>query len=84
MLLRRGRIGLDREVGVWVRQALAADRLQPLAVTPEIALAAGSMGDDFPGDPADRIIYATALNSQASLVTRDARLRSFDRQRTIW
>lgn len=83
-LVRRGRIELDREVGLWVRQALIADRMEPLALTAEVAVRAGSLGDGFHGDPADRIVYATARSSESSVVTRDAQMRAFDRQRTIW
>ena len=67
-----------------MRQALIADRMEPLALTAEVAVMAGSLGDGFHGDPADRIVYATARSSESSVVTRDAQMRAFDRQRTIW
>jgi PIN domain nuclease of toxin-antitoxin system len=38
----------------------------------------------FEGDPADRVIYATARATDALLVTRDERLRSFDPKLTVW
>jgi len=85
MLVRRGRISLDRDVAVWVRQALAHARVREQPLTTEIALAAGRLdGSDFPGDPADRFIYATAEAARARLVTRDEQIRRFDARTTVW
>lgn len=83
-LARRRRIGLDRTPANWVAAALGGRAIEASAVTPEIAVAAGSLPDDFPGDPADRIIYATAIAAGAALVTRDATIGRFDRRRTVW
>jgi PIN domain nuclease of toxin-antitoxin system len=84
-LVRRGRISLDRDAGAWVRQALAHARVIPQPLIPEVAVAAGLLdGDGFPGDPADRFIYATARAQRAPLVTRDERIRGFDARNTVW
>jgi PIN domain nuclease of toxin-antitoxin system len=83
-LARRGRIALDRDVEAWIGQALAGQRVESVPLTAEIATTAGLLDERFPGDPADRIIYATARASSAPLITRDRALRSFDPQRTIW
>jgi PIN domain nuclease of toxin-antitoxin system len=84
-LVRRRRISLDRDVAAWVRQALAFARVTPQLLTPEAAVAAGLLdGDGFPGDPADRVIYATARTHRALLVTRDDKIRSFDASNTVW
>lgn len=85
MLVEKGRISLDRDVPVWVRQASAAERLavQPLSL--DVAVAAGLLDRaGFPGDPADRFIYATAQAQRARLVTRDEALRRFDPRTTVW
>ena len=42
------------------------------------------LDDPFPGDPADRMIYATARAEGADLVTRDRRLRDYDPRGTLW
>jgi PIN domain nuclease of toxin-antitoxin system len=49
-----------------------------------VAVAAGRLGETFPGDPADRIIYATALSLGCRLVTKDRRLRAFAPDKTLW
>jgi PIN domain nuclease of toxin-antitoxin system len=80
----RGRIRLDRDIRVWVAQALGVDRIEPLDLTSRIATSAGVLGDDFPGDPVDRIIYATAQEHGAKLITRDRALRRIDPELTLW
>jgi PIN domain nuclease of toxin-antitoxin system len=84
MLVRRGRISLDRDVVRWARQALAGPRVAVLAPGPDVALAAALLDDAFPGDPADRLIYAAARNAGCPLVTRDARIAGFNPARAVW
>lgn len=85
MLVARGRIALDRDVAAWVRQALAHARVREQPLSAEIALAAGLLDDrGFPGDPADRFIYATAEAARARLVTRDEAIRRFDARTPLW
>jgi PIN domain nuclease of toxin-antitoxin system len=82
-LVAARRIGLDRSVEAWVAHALAGP-VEALPVTAEIAVAAGVLGRGFPGDPGDRIIYATARAESVPLVTRDRRLRTIDPDGTLW
>jgi PIN domain nuclease of toxin-antitoxin system len=85
MLAVRKRIALDRPVDLWVRQALTEARVEPLSPSSDIAVAAGLLDTKaFPGDPIDRLIYATARDAHARLVTRDAAIRAFDPELTIW
>ncbi len=84
-LVRRGRISLDRDTNAWVLQALARERVTALPPTAKIAVAAGLLdGERFPGDPCDRVIYATARAERATLVTRDTAIRAFDARTTVW
>ena len=85
MLVQKGRIALDRPPPVWVRAALAAEGILAMPLAPEVAVAAGMLDEkEFPGDPADRMIYATARAAGAALVTRDEKLRSYDPRGTVW
>lgn len=85
MLVERGRISLDRDVAAWVGQALARGRVEAIPPTAKIAVAAGLLDRErFPGDPVDRMIYATARASRAALVTRDAAIRAFDARLSVW
>jgi PIN domain nuclease of toxin-antitoxin system len=68
-----------------VRQALAQPRVVALPPSPDIAVAAALLDPDaFPGGPIDRMIYATARDAGAVLVTRDRALHAFDGRNTIW
>jgi PIN domain nuclease of toxin-antitoxin system len=85
MLAEAGRIELDRAVKTWVEQSLADVRTHPLPLTSAVAVGAALLGrEGFVGDPADRIIYATARAAGASLLTRDEALRAFDPRSTVW
>jgi PIN domain nuclease of toxin-antitoxin system len=53
-------------------------------ITPEIAAIASQFSGDYPKDPADRLIGATAMAEGLPLVTRDDRIRSCPLVKTIW
>jgi PIN domain nuclease of toxin-antitoxin system len=81
----RKRIELYNPVRIWLGDVLGALEAQALPVTTAIALRAGSLDPaDFHGDPFDRLIYATAVEHDAQLVTADKRLREADPARVIW
>ncbi len=76
MLVTKGRIALDRPVSAWINDLVATSAADIADLSPMIAVTAGQL-HDFHGDPADRIIYATAATRQLPLITKDARLRDF-------
>src|SRR5438445_733648 len=67
---------------VVTKRGKAVARLAPL--TPEIALAAGGPELGLHGDPADRMIAATALGHGARLVTKDEQLQAAQSLDTVW
>jgi PIN domain nuclease of toxin-antitoxin system len=84
-LVARRRVDLYKPVPAWFADALGAMQAVALPASVQIALRAGSLDpQDFHGDPIDRLIYATAVEHDARLVTADERLRRFDPQRTVW
>jgi PIN domain nuclease of toxin-antitoxin system len=84
-LVARGRLALDRPIEAWVRDSLNVHGIRALAPTVAISLRAGSLDPaEFHGDPTDRLIYATAVEHDAELVTADSRLREADPARTVW
>jgi PIN domain nuclease of toxin-antitoxin system len=68
----------------WLEQL--ADGLRTFGLTPAIAAAAVALPASFPGDPADRLVYATAVEHGCLLVTKDGRLRRhrYPRPVTVW
>ena len=80
MLEAKGRIQLSAPCEEWVRKALATRGLTLAPLTPEIALESTRLPGSFHGDPADRIIAATARRMGARLLTRDGKLLDYARQ----
>lgn len=58
----------------WLEQLAA--QVRTVALTPAIADTAVSLPSSFPGDPADRLIYATAIEHGWRLITKDRKLRA--------
>ena len=58
--------------------------LRILEITPEIATLAAQLPRGFRGDPADRIIAATARAHDVSIVTKDKAMHDSPLLRTIW
>ncbi|MBL8201473.1 MAG: type II toxin-antitoxin system VapC family toxin [Chromatiales bacterium] len=83
-LVRRGRIQLRSNLEAWLENLTLLAEVRVIPVTAGIAVRAGTLTDTLPGDPADRIIIATALDEQLGLVTGDARLRQAGLVEVIW
>jgi PIN domain nuclease of toxin-antitoxin system len=75
------RIVLNVPVRSWL-EGLGA-QLRTISPTPAIADAAASLPDSFPGDPADRLIYATAIERGLKLVTKDGAIGEHDEPRSL-
>lgn len=84
MLVANGRLGFDRDVLLWIREALAQPRVELIPLTPEIAVTSTTFGKGYPEDPADRLIVASALHHRAPLVTADTRIRACRAVTCIW
>lgn len=82
--VRRGRLILSVPVEQWLADLRSLPELQFEPVTAEIAALAGSLDGDMHGDPADRIIAATARALGVRLVTADERLRGLADLPTVW
>jgi PIN domain nuclease of toxin-antitoxin system len=82
--VRRGRLALGVSSEQWFSDLATLPELRLQPVTGEIARIAGSFDEAVPGDPADRIIAATAVALGATLVTADARLRAVPNLQTVW
>jgi PIN domain nuclease of toxin-antitoxin system len=80
-LARHERITVTVPIRSWL-QGLAA-QLRTIGVTPAIADTAVALPSSFPGDPADRLIYATAIEHGLKLVTKDQEIRDHDGPRSL-
>ena len=82
--IRRRRLVLAVPPEQWLSdiRLLPEQRFEP--VSAEIAEVAGSFNEAVPGDPADRIIAATAITLDLKLVTADEGLLRAPRLRAVW
>jgi PIN domain nuclease of toxin-antitoxin system len=82
LLLSQGKLQVYGSIEASVRVLLEGVKVRP--ITPEIAALAAQFPDDYPRDPADRLIGATARAEGLTLVTRDERIRRSPLLKTVW
>ena len=80
MLEAKGRISLFLDCYDWVERALSAPGLGLVRIDPDVAVSSSRLPGSLHGDPADRIIAATARKMDAVLVTRDRQLIDYGSQ----
>lgn len=71
MLEAKQRILLKSDCLSWLKESIHKTRVQIIPLSPEISVEATHLPGDFHGDPADRIIVATARHIGGTLLTRD-------------
>jgi PIN domain nuclease of toxin-antitoxin system len=81
-LVSRGRVHLDMPLESFFRDIEA--RFIVLPINGRTCLRTLDLPANYPKDPADRIIGATALAEGIPLVTADGEIRSAGAFRTIW
>ena len=80
MLVAKGRLVLAGSAEAYVRDLYSREGVVEEPVTSTIAELSSRLPGDFHGDPADRIIVASAALRSATLVTRDDRILSYARK----
>ncbi len=76
MLINKKRLDIQMELDVW-RMQLLQSGLREIPLQGSTAIRAGLL-TGFHGDPADRIIVATALENAAFLMTADKKILNWD------
>ncbi len=72
MLVEKGRLEMHMSISVW-RQNLINNGLQEMSLSGNIAIQSALL-QGFHGDPADRMIVATAIESKLTLCTADNKI----------
>jgi PIN domain nuclease of toxin-antitoxin system len=80
-LARHERIAVNVPIRSWL-EGLSA-QLRTIGITPATADTAVALPSSFPGDPADRLIYATAIEHGLKLATKDRAIRDHDHPRSV-
>ena len=76
-LVWRERLTLAGQLRTWISETLNKLKAETIPVTHEIALAAYELPGEFHRDPADRILVATALVHNLTLMTADNRILEY-------
>ncbi len=82
-LLEKGRLGISNNPEDWIDLALDMPKLRLVPLSPTIAYRSTNLPQPFHNDPADQIIVATAREEDATILTRDARILSYQYVRSL-
>lgn len=84
MLFALGRLRAPGTVESSVRSLVEKTSVIVHEISPEIAALATMFPEDYPQDPADRLIGATARSLGLALVTKDQRILESKLLKTVW
>ena len=82
--IEKGQLVLDRPLDQWLDLATIVPGLHLAEMTRPVLVESCRLPRPFPGDPADKIIVATARHHDAVLVTKDRKIRDYPHVRSIW
>jgi len=77
MLEAKQRIALTSDCLIWLRESIRRTHIRIVPLSPEIAVESTHLPGAFHGDPADRIIVATARHMGCGLLTRDRQILEY-------
>jgi PIN domain nuclease of toxin-antitoxin system len=77
MLEAKKRITFSTDIRSWIHDAVSAPGLQVIPLLPDISIDSTHLPGEFHGDPADRIIVATARLLKCPVVTADKKILSY-------
>jgi PIN domain nuclease of toxin-antitoxin system len=80
MLVAKSRLALSKDVLDWIDEALTQPGIALVPLVPEIAVASTRLPGSPHGDPADRLIIATARHFGVPLLTADRKILGYMRE----
>ena len=83
MLIEKQRITLNQPILSWIKNAIKVSNIHLVHLTPEIVVESNALGQNFHGDPADRIIVATARIMNLILFTRDQKILKYGKSKHL-
>lgn len=83
MLVSRGRLVPKEPFDLWIRRMTAPDTVRIIELDADVIVSLHSLPQSFHGDPADRLIVATARAHGFTLATHDSSIRR-SRLAPIW
>jgi PIN domain nuclease of toxin-antitoxin system len=82
-MIHRGRAVVEMQLDAWLDSIESHPLLTIFPLTAKVAADSVRLGDDFPNDPADQIIVATARCHDLTLITGDERIRKWGKVRIV-
>ncbi|MBS0638092.1 MAG: type II toxin-antitoxin system VapC family toxin, partial [Verrucomicrobia bacterium] len=83
MLVEKKRIEIEMDTLDWVETSLSSKGVKLVPLTPRISILSSRLPGTVHGDPADRLLVASAHEENAVLVTCDQKLISYGQDRFI-
>ena len=84
MMLHLGRLVPHGTPEAWLTELVDRSGVVVKEISPAVATLATQFPTEFPADPADRLIAATARAEGLVLVTRDTKIRASRVLKTVW
>ncbi len=83
LLMSRGRIRSSREPLKWFEEFITTSAAEVVPLTVSILIASSYLPGEIHGDPADRILVATAREHGLAIVTRDKAILDYGRHGNV-
>lgn len=83
MLAKKGRITLGQPTLPWLKNAIKVSNIHLIHLTPEISVESSELPGNFHGDPADRLIVATARVLNLAIFTRDEKILEYGKEKRV-
>ena len=84
MLVPRGRLNFEIDFPSWLNTAIAVPGVKFHPVDNAVAYQAVNLPGTFHADPADRMIVATALGLDATLISGDQKIQDYSYVKVVW
>ena len=83
-LLEKKKVGISCDPEDWISTALDMPKLRLVPLSPVLSCRSTVLPQPFHNDPADQIIVATAREENATILTKDEKIRSYENVRSFW
>ena len=83
MLEQKKRIVLTEPCLQWIHEGLQGSGIQVLELTPQICVESCALPGNLHGDPADRMIIASARTTHSQLLTRDQSIIAYGKKNHV-
>ena len=83
-LLEKQKIGISQNPEDWIQKALEMPKFRLVPLTPKIAYRSTTLPQPFHSDPGDQIIVASALEENATILTKDEKILGYKFVKSAW